>query len=139
MADFGGGDVDAIFAAKEVFEQDLEAKGQAGEVEATFLECWETEIGVIAAAGGEFRLSKVFMTGAFLAVALDSGRALDAGLSAYAEAFARFVAQGGRTLRLGGHGRRARNGSAWGGGWAQAMRRRGQRPELRTVRRKRRS
>jgi hypothetical protein len=30
--DVAGGDVDAVFAAQQVFEQDLEAEGQAGEV-----------------------------------------------------------------------------------------------------------
>ncbi len=54
MADLGGGDVDAIFAAEQVFKQDLEAEGQAGEVEAGGGEGGQAVIGVFAAAGGQF-------------------------------------------------------------------------------------
>ncbi len=51
--DVVGGDGDAVFAAEQVFEQDFEAEGQAGEIETLGLEGGEAIDGVGAVAGGE--------------------------------------------------------------------------------------
>ena len=51
--DVGGGDVDAVFAAQQVFEQDFEAEGQAAEVEAAGGERRKAIDRVGAVAGGE--------------------------------------------------------------------------------------
>ena len=55
--DVGGGDVDAIFAAEQVFEQNLEAEWQAAEIEAAAGERGKAIDGVGAAAGGEHGLA----------------------------------------------------------------------------------
>ena len=51
--DVGGGDVDAVFAAEQIFEQNFEAEGKAREIEAASSEGREAIDGVGAAAGGE--------------------------------------------------------------------------------------
>ena len=51
--DVVGGDVDAIFAAEEIFEQDLEAEGQAAEIEAAGGERREAINRIGMVAGGE--------------------------------------------------------------------------------------
>ncbi len=54
--DVGGGDVDAVFAAQQIFEQDFEAEGQAREIEAAGGERGKAIDGVGAVAGGEHGL-----------------------------------------------------------------------------------
>ena len=56
--DVGGGDVDAVFAAQQVFQQDFEAEGQAAEIEAAGGERGKAIDGVGAAAGGEHGLAR---------------------------------------------------------------------------------
>ena len=56
--DVGGGDVDSVFAAQQVFEQNLEAEGEAREVEAARGESGKAIDGVGAAAGGEHGLRR---------------------------------------------------------------------------------
>ena len=51
--DVGGGDVDAVFAAEQIFKQDFEAEGKAREIEAASGEGREAIDGVGAAAGVE--------------------------------------------------------------------------------------
>ncbi len=51
--DVGGGDVHAIFAAEEIFEQDFETEGQAAKVEAAGGERGKAINGIRAVAGGE--------------------------------------------------------------------------------------
>ena len=60
--DVGGGDVDAVFAAQQVFKQDLEAEGKAAEIEAARGERGKAIDGVGAVAGVEHgRLAKLFI------------------------------------------------------------------------------
>ena len=80
--DVGGGDVDAIFAAEQVFEEDFEAEGQAVERESAGGERGQAIDGVAAVAGSEPRLQRcrleklfeaLFMEGSDLSIRLRGG------------------------------------------------------------------
>ena len=55
--DVGGGDVDAVFATQQVFEEDFEAEGQAREIEAAGCQRRQAIDGEGAIAGGEHGLA----------------------------------------------------------------------------------